>query len=105
MRVQKGDTVQVIAGKDRGKQGVVEKALPATSGVVVTGINIRKRHMRPSSTRPTGGILEIPTALNVAKVMIVCSACKKPTRARYEGTGSDKHRICVKCGAQLGSTK
>jgi large subunit ribosomal protein L24 len=101
MRVKKGDTVLVIAGKDRGKQGLVEKALPATGQVVVAGANIRKRHFRASSTRPTGGIVEYPAALDRAKVMLVCPQCSKPTRVHMSVTGDTKHRACAKCGANL----
>jgi large subunit ribosomal protein L24 len=90
MKVKKGDTVQITAGKDRGKQGHVVEAYPAKQKVVVENLNLVTRHQRPrpitNSSRmggPTmsqGGRIPIPSAIPVGNVMVVCPVCKQPTR-------------------------
>jgi large subunit ribosomal protein L24 len=81
LSVKKGDTVLIIAGRDRGKRGVIERVLPAENRVVVTGINIRKRHLKPSQKHPRGGIIEIFAPLHRANVMPIDPATEQPTRA------------------------
>jgi large subunit ribosomal protein L24 len=90
MKVKNGDTVQITAGKDRGKQGRVVEAHPGRQKVVVENLNLIRRHQRPrpitNSSRmggPTmtpGGIIDMPSAIPVGNVMVVCPVCKKPTR-------------------------
>jgi large subunit ribosomal protein L24 len=90
MKVKKGDTVQVTAGKDRGKQGRVIEALPRDGRVVVENLNVVKRHRRPrpiantsrmgGTTMAPGGIMDVPAPIPVGNVMVVCPVCKRPTR-------------------------
>jgi large subunit ribosomal protein L24 len=90
MKIRKGDTVQVLTGKDRGKQGRVIEALPRDQQVVVENLNMVKRHQRPrpiaragrmgGPTMLPGGIIEKAAAVPVGNVMIVCPTCKRPTR-------------------------
>ena len=90
MRIKKGDLVQVLAGKDRGKQGRVLEARPRDRRVIVENLNVAKRHTKPRPIRDSsrmgganiipGGIVERPTPLDVSNVMIVCPTCKQPTR-------------------------
>ena len=90
MKVKKGDTVQILSGKDRGKQGRVIEASPAKQKVVVENLNVVKRHQRPRPIQNTsrmggptmspGGIIDMPSAIPVGNVMVVCPVCKKPTR-------------------------
>ena len=90
MKIKKGDTVQVLAGKDRGKQGRVVDALPRAGRVIVENLNIVKRHRKPQpirdasrmggATMTPGGILEKPSPLDVSNVMLVCPTCKEPSR-------------------------
>ena len=90
MKIKKGDVVQILAGKDRGKQGRVVEAVPSAQKVVVENLNIVKRHQKPRPIRdssrmggPTiqpGGVFEQPAPLPVSNVMIVCPVCKRPTR-------------------------
>jgi large subunit ribosomal protein L24 len=90
MRIKKGDLVQVLAGKDRGKQGRVLEARPRDRRVIVENLNVAKRHTKPRPMRDStrmgganiipGGIIEKPTPLDVSNVMIVCPTCKQPTR-------------------------
>jgi large subunit ribosomal protein L24 len=90
MRIKKGDLVQVLAGKDRGKQGRVLQARPRDRRVIVENLNLAKRHTKPRPIRDStrmgganiipGGIIEKPVPLDVSNVMIVCPTCKQPTR-------------------------
>ncbi|MBU1110994.1 50S ribosomal protein L24 [Patescibacteria group bacterium] len=99
--IKKGDKVQVITGNYRGKQGVVERALPKERKVVVSGINIVKRHMKPRGQQKPGGIIEITKPIDVSKVMFVCPSCSQKTRIGYDAKGKEKHRICKKCGKTI----
>lgn len=96
MKLRKKDNVIVLAGKDKGKKGEVTRVLPADSKVVVEGINIVKKHTKPSNKQPKGGILEITYPMPVAKVALICPNCKQPTRIGFE-VGKTKQRICKKC--------
>ena len=98
MKLRKSDNVMVMAGRDKGKTGAVSRVLPSTNQVVVEGVNVVKRHTKPSNKNPRGGILEITKPLPAGKVAFVCPNCKKPTRIGYQ-LGKTKERICRKCGS------
>ena len=109
MKLRKGDRVQVLAGKDRGKQGSVMRAMPAKDRVIVEGVNIAKRHQRATRATMQGGIIDKDMPLPASAVAIVCPRCG-PTRvaARMDGDGKrlrdDKGgaaRMCRKCGGDL----
>ena len=106
MTVRKGDTVLVLAGKDRGKRGTVERVEETKRGlgVVVQGLNMAKRHQRPRSRTQSAGILDLPVPIHVSNVQVVCPRCDKPTRVatlvRDDGT---KGRACKQCGEQIES--
>lgn len=94
MKLRKGDKVIVIAGRDRGKTGEITRALPKENKVVITGINIAKRHTKPSQKHPQGGILEITRPIDVSKVMAVDPASGKPARIGYKlGQKGGKERV------------
>ncbi|MCQ2601660.1 MAG: 50S ribosomal protein L24 [Treponema sp.] len=99
-KIRKDDTVQVIAGKDKGKTGNVVRVLPAKNTVIVSGINIVKKAMRKRSQQDQGGIAEIEAPLNISNVAIVCKKCG-PTRIGYKLDGDKKVRVCRKCGEKL----
>lgn len=102
MRIKKGDTVQVISGRDTGKKGKVLRVIPDENRLVVEGINKMKKHQRPTRALPQGGILQIETPLNASNVMLVCGSCKKPTRVGKQLLKSnEKVRVCKKCGEVL----
>lgn len=101
LHVKKGDTVLVLAGKDKGKEGKVIEALPKKAKVVVEGINQVKRHTRPSQANPQGGIITKEAAMPASKVMLVCPACKKATRIKKAEVAGVNVRICKKCGEQI----
>jgi large subunit ribosomal protein L24 len=108
MRVRKGDLVQVLSGKDRGKQGRVIEALPSERRVVVENLNVVKRHMKPRPLQnpsrmgqamiQPGGVIDKPAPLPVSNVMVVCPTCRRATRIgmkEKEGKGGIiKVRVC-----------
>jgi large subunit ribosomal protein L24 len=101
VRIKKGDRVQVLSGKNRGKTGEVIRALPRTNQVLVAGVNIAKRHTRPTRATMQGGIIDKDMPLPVSAVAIICSK-DGPTRVRYEIDGEGaKRRVCAKCGEAL----
>ncbi len=99
MHVRKGDVIQVIGGKFRGKRGKVLRVDRDRERVLVEGVNLVKRHSKPNQKLPQGGIVEKEAPLAVAKVMVVCAACGKPSRLGHkflpDGT---KSRTCKNCG-------
>jgi len=101
MRIKKGDTVQVLAGNDKGKTGEVLEVMPKDSKVVVKGVNVRKKHIKPRKQGEEGGIIPVECAINSAKVNVVCSKCGKATRVEYKIEKDKKVRICKKCGAVI----
>jgi large subunit ribosomal protein L24 len=118
MKVKKGDTVQMLQGKDRGKQGRVIDARPSERKVIVENLNVATRHQKPRPIRDAnrmggtqmapGGRIEKPTAVPVGSVMVVCPTCKLPTRVGYKtkevkGGETVKVRVCKRegCGQEI----
>ncbi len=97
MKIKKGDKVKVIKGKDSGRDSTVEKVLPKEGKIIVAGLNIYKKAVRPKQQGQKGGIVEITRPLPVENVMLVCPKCNKPTRAGYKIEGDKKLRVCKKC--------
>lgn len=100
LKIRTGDRVQVLTGKDRGKQGNVVRVFPAERKVVVDGVNTAKKHAKARSAEQPGGIISVDMPLPVANVGIVCGKCG-PTRVGYEIEGGHKTRVCRKCGGPL----
>lgn len=98
LHVKKGDTVQVLSGKDKGKQGKIISAMPKAQKVVVEGVNKVKRHSKPSLKVPQGGIITKEMPLHACKVQLVCPACNKPTRIGHKDVNGKNSRVCKKCG-------
>ncbi len=101
MSIKKGDTVLVIAGKDKGKTGKVLETSPKDSKVLVDGVNIVTKHKKPKSQQDKGGIVKKPAAIDASNVQVVCGACGKATRVSHKTVGGKNVRICKKCGASL----
>jgi large subunit ribosomal protein L24 len=117
LKVKKGDLVQVLSGKDRGKQGRVIEARPREGRVIVENLNIVRRHTKPRPIRDTsrmggatiqpGGIVEKPAPLDVSSVMVVCPVCNQPTRvgvkAREVKGETVRVRVCKRegCGQEI----
>lgn len=96
-RLKKGDTVKVLAGRDKGKTGKILKAIPEKNKVVVEKINVIKKHQRPDQ-KSKGGVVEKEAAMDVSKVGIICGKCKQTTRIKHRILEDGKKiRICSKC--------
>ena len=102
MNVRTDDTVIVLSGKDKGKQGKVLRAMPNEGKVIVEGINVAKKHKKPRKQGEQGGIVKMETPIYASKVMRVCPKCSKPTKhaVKILEDGS-KVRVCKKCGETI----
>lgn len=101
MKIKKGDKVQIMVGKDSGKQGKILKVNPKANLVLVEGVNLIKKHQRPKKQGEKGEVVSIPHFLNVSKVGLVCQSCDKPVRVGFRGDGEEKARYCKKCQATI----
>lgn len=97
MKIHKGDTIQVIAGKDAGKKGKVEQVDTFAHTVFVPEVNTYKRHVKKSEAYPQGGIVQLSRALDISKVMLVCPSCNKLVRVGYSIKEGVKKRVCKQC--------
>jgi large subunit ribosomal protein L24 len=97
MKVKKGDTVLIISGKDRGRTAKILRALPKERGILVEGINLKKKHVKPKKQGEKGQVVQIPAVLDVSNIKIVCPKCGKAARVGYRIDGDIKKRICKKC--------
>jgi large subunit ribosomal protein L24 len=103
LKIRKGDRVRVLTGKDRGKEGEVMRAIPSAGKVIVDGVNVAKKHQRPTQATQQGGIIDKDMPLPVSNVALVCPSCHKPTRVGYKIDASGtKVRVCKKCGGEIG---
>ena len=101
MRIKKGDTVKILAGNDKGKTGEVLEVIPKTEKIIVKGVNIRKKHVKPRKQGEEGGIIPVECSIHSSKVNVVCPKCGKPARVGYVMEGDTKVRVCKKCGNKL----
>ena len=101
MRVKKGDTVVVIAGKDKGKKGTVTKVFTKTNKVLVEGVNVITKHQKPTAVNPQGGIITKEAPIHISNVMPVDPETGKGTRVRFEVKDGKKVRVSVKSGKEL----
>ena len=100
MNIKKNDTVIVLSGKDKGKQGKVQKTMPEAGKVIVEGVNMATCHVRPRQQGEQGGIIRREIPMYACKVQLVCPKCGKGTRAAYKFVDGKKVRVCKKCGAE-----
>ncbi len=101
MNLKKGDKVIVIAGHDKGKSGVIQKVIPESNRVVVEGINVRKKHQKPSQANPEGSIVEVYAPIDASNVMIEDPKTKKPSRIGHKIVKGKKVRFAKKSGTVL----
>lgn len=101
MNIRKDDTVLVITGKYKGKKGKVLRAMPRDNRLVVEGVNMVKKHQKPTQDVPQGGIFDKEGPIHRSNVMLVCPRCSKPVRARFGIVGGNKVRVCRKCGEAI----
>jgi len=101
LRIKKGDRIRVLAGKDRGKEGNVTRVLPSKNRVIVDGINVAKKHQKPTKATMQGGIQDKAMPIHVSNLMLVCGK-DGPVKVGYRiDPNGEKHRVCRKCGAEL----
>ena len=101
MKIKKGDRVVVLQGKDRGKEGVVMRAIPTKGKVIVEGVNIAKKHQKPTRATMQGGIIDKDMPLDVSNVALICPK-DGATRVGYKiSENGSKSRVCRKCGQEL----
>ena len=102
MKIKKGDRVRVLSGKDRGKEGVVMRAMPAEGKVIVDGVNVAKKHHKPTRMTMQGGIIDKDMPIDASNVAVISPGDGRPTRIGYriEANG-DKVRICKRTGSEL----
>jgi large subunit ribosomal protein L24 len=105
LRIKKGDNVVSLTGKDKGKTGIVDELFRKDRKAAVLGLNMAKKHMKPSRKAPQGGILDFPAKVSISNLMIVCPACQKATKITYKINEKNKIRICKKCGESVEGSK
>jgi large subunit ribosomal protein L24 len=101
MKIKKGDTVEVLSGNDKGKKGEVLEIIPKKDKIIVKGVNIRKKHVKPRKQGEEGGIIPVECAIYSSKVNVVCPKCKKGVKVGYIMEKDEKVRVCKKCGAKI----
>jgi len=103
VKIKKGDTVQVISGDDKGSKGTVHRVYPKKNQVVVSGVNMIKKHQRPTGqTRTQVGIIEREAPIHMSNIALFCNKCQKSVRVEFrENENGYKARVCKKCGEAI----
>ena len=102
LHVRRGDRVEVISGNYKGARGQVIRAVPSKRQVVVEGVNVRKRHQRPSPQNPEGGIVSFEAPIRASNVMLICPHCDAPSRVgRQRDADGTVERLCKRCGTPV----
>ena len=101
LKIKKGDRVVVLSGKDKGKEGVVQKAMPTEGKVVVEGVNTAKRHRKARTATETGGIIDIDKPIDASNVAVISPSDGKATRVGYKLEGGKQLRVCKRTGVEL----
>jgi large subunit ribosomal protein L24 len=96
-----GDKVKVTAGKDKGREGKIEKIFPQKKLAILPGLNIYKKHVKASKTGAKGGIYDIPRPLPFSKLSVICPHCKKQSRIGFKIVDDTKLRVCKKCKREI----
>jgi len=101
MKIKKGDTVKIITGKDKGKTGKILKVLLKKDKILIEGLNLYKKHVRPKRQGEKGEVVLVPRPIDVSNVMLVCPNCNQAVKIGYRSDAERKLRICKKCGAAV----
>ena len=101
MKIKKNDQVLIISGNDKGKKGKVLKSFPEKGKIVVEGIALVKKHVKPKQSGQKGQVAVAPRAINVSNVVLVCPKCGKASKIGYEIVEGKKYRVCKKCNAKI----
>ncbi|MEF8847259.1 MAG: 50S ribosomal protein L24 [Candidatus Paceibacterota bacterium] len=100
-KIQKGDQVLITTGQDEGKAGKVVRVIPQEEKVVVEGLNLQKKNIRPQKKEESGQVVEFPAPMDISNVKLICSSCDQPTRVGFSEEGDEKFRVCKKCGDRI----
>lgn len=101
LKIKKGDTVKVLSGNDKGKTGEVLEVMPKTQKVVVKGINMKTKHVKPRRQGEEGGIITREFPIHICKLSVVCPKCGKAVRIGFEMDKDNKVRVCKSCGEKI----
>ena len=101
IKIKKGDKVVMLKGKDLGKSGKILKVYPAKQRIVVEGLNLMKKNLRPKKQGDRGQVVSVPAAVRIENVQMMCSSCNKATKISYEAKGDQRERHCKKCKAKI----
>ena len=100
LKLKAKDKVKIMSGKDKGREGEIEKMLPKSNTVIIPGLNIYKKHVKGHGDQK-GGIYEIPRPIPISKLIFICPKCKKTARIGFRLAGKEKVRVCKKCDKQI----
>ncbi|MFH1694451.1 MAG: 50S ribosomal protein L24 [Patescibacteria group bacterium] len=101
IKIQKGDKVLLLKGKDRGKSGKVLKVIPEKSRLVVDGLNLLKKTVRAKRGGEKGQLVDMPSPMRIENVQLICPSCNKATRISFRIKGDKKEKYCKKCEAKI----
>lgn len=101
MKLRTGDRVKIISGNDRGKEAKVLTVFPREGRIVVEGVNVRKKHVRPRAAGQKGELVRFPAPFASSRAMLVCASCAKAARVGYRLDSRKKTRVCKRCGAEI----
>lgn len=101
MKLKKGDNILVVTGKDKGKVAKILKSLPNEGMILVEGVNLKSKHVKPKRQGEKGQMVKVALPINVSNAKLVCPKCQKATRVGYKMSQDQKHRICKKCQSEV----
>src|SRR3989344_32475 len=101
MKIKKGDNVLIISGKDKGKTAKVLKSFPKERKILVDGVNLKKKHVKPKKQGEKGQVIKIPSPIDASDVKFICPKCSKATRLGYKIINDKKFRVCKKCKSEI----
>jgi len=101
MKIKKGDSVIIISGKEKLKKGKVLKVFPKENKVLIEGLNLRKKHIKPKKSEEKGQTIQVSIPVNIANVKLICPKCDKAARVGYKIIGENKFRTCKKCSQEI----
>ncbi len=102
MKLIKGDKVKVITGKDKGREGVIDRVYEKSKKILIKDVNMYKKHVKKNDQMPQGGVVDMPRPLAVSKVALICPKCGKLTRIAYKiDKSGKKYRVCSKCDNKI----
>lgn len=101
LKVKKGDEIEVLIGKDKGKRGRVERVFPRDLAILVSGVNIFKKHAKAKGPKKPGGIIDVVKPLHISKVAVICPHCQKRAKPAFKVVNDKKSRYCRQCKGEM----